>query len=183
MNVVVIDCGVGNLRSLVSALQRAGAQPAVTENPDDVLAADLAVLPGVGAAASAMTLLRERGIDVALRQRLAAGRATLGICLGMQLAVEHSEENGGTECLGLIPGSSWRISAERVPRMGWAAVQPWDEDYYFAHSYAVSSPAAVASSEGLTAAVRSGSFLGVQFHPEKSGRAGERFLRQCLTAA
>jgi glutamine amidotransferase len=85
--------------------------------------------------------------------------------------------------LGLLEGRATRLQEGRVPRMGWATVDPWGEAFYFAHSYAADTPAATARSEGVVAAAESGGFLGVQFHPEKSGPAGARFLERCLSRA
>jgi imidazole glycerol-phosphate synthase subunit HisH len=181
MNVAVCAYGAGNVRSVVAAFRRLGVPAAVSASPVEVAASDLAVLPGVGSAASAMDGLRERGLDSALRERAAAGRATLGICLGLQLALEESEEDGGVAGLGILPGRARRLSGGRVPRIGWATVDPDGEAFYFAHSYAAETPAATARSEGVVAIARSGSFLGVQFHPEKSGPAGLRFLARCLS--
>ena len=155
--------------------------PFATSNATDVVGADLAVLPGVGSAATAMAGLRERGLDDALRDRVDEGRATLGICLGLQLALDESEEDGGVAGLGILPGRARRLAGGRVPRIGWAAVEPNGEAFYFAHSYAAETPAATASSEGVVAIAEAGSFLGVQFHPEKSGAAGGRFLAGCLS--
>jgi imidazole glycerol-phosphate synthase subunit HisH len=169
VKVAVCDYRAGNIRSVEIALRRLGA-----ELTDDVAGADLAVLPGVGSARSAMDELRAQGLDEILRARVVAGRAVLGICLGLQLALEHSEEDGGVQGLGILPGRSVRLQEGRVPRMGWAEVD--GTAYYFAHSYAAETPRATAWSEGIVAAARSGSFLGVQFHPEKSGAAGARFL-------
>jgi imidazole glycerol-phosphate synthase subunit HisH len=145
---------------------------------DDVAGADLAVLPGVGSARSAMDELRSQGLDEVLRNRVADGRAVLGICLGLQLALEHSEEDGGVDGLGILPGRSVRLTEGRIPRMGWADVD--GTAYYFAHSYAAETPCATAWSEGIVAEARSGSFLGVQFHPEKSGAPGARYLDRVL---
>jgi imidazole glycerol-phosphate synthase subunit HisH len=181
VNVAVCAYGAGNVRSVVAAFGRLGADARVTSSPAEVAAADLAVLPGVGSAASAMTGLRERGLDDALRDRVAAGGPTLGICLGLQLALEESEEDGGVNGLGILPGRAVRIGEGRVPRIGWAPVEPGGEAFYFAHSYAVETPAATASSEGFVAIAETGSFLGVQFHPEKSGAAGARMLERCLS--
>jgi len=183
----ICDYGAGNTRSVVVAFKRLGADVAVTGDPTEVLAADLAVLPGVGSAASAMAGLAARGLDAALRERVAAGRSTLGICLGLQLALEESEEDGGVAGLGLLPGRAVRLREGRVPRIGWAIVEPGGEAFYFAHSYAAETPAATATSEGIVAEARLGSFVGVQFHPEKSGAAGARYLEgsldRCLSRA
>jgi imidazole glycerol-phosphate synthase subunit HisH len=181
MNVRVCFYGAGNLLSVTCAFRRLGADVAVAGGPEDVLEADLAVLPGVGAAGTAMQELRATGLDLALRERVARGAATLGICLGLQLALEETEEDGGVAGLGLLPGRALRLRYGRVPRIGWAEVQPLGEAFYFAHSYAAETPAATAMSEGIVAEVRRGSFLGAQFHPEKSGAAGARYLERCLS--
>ena len=152
MNVAIAEYGAGNVRSVALAFQRLGA-----ELTDDVRGADLAVLPGVGSARAALAGLRARGHDEALRERVEAGLPVLGICLG------------------LLRGRSVRLREGRVPRMGWADVDERGA-FYFAHSYAAETPCATAWSEGIVAEARSGSFVGVQFHPEKSGAAGARFL-------
>ena len=178
MNFAICEYGAGNVRSVRIALTRLGA----TET-DDVLRADLAVLPGVGSARAALDGLRERGHDVALRERFDAGRPILGICLGLQLALDETEEDGGVAGLGLVPGDAVRLREGRVPRIGWADVDGRGA-FYFAHSYAAETPHATAWSEGIVAEVRYGSFVGCQFHPEKSGALGARYLeRQCLSLA
>jgi glutamine amidotransferase len=182
VNVAICDYGAGNVRSVVNAFERLGERASVTSDPDEVLAADLAVLPGVGAAGTAVTALKDSGVGAALRTRvLERDGATLGICLGLQIALESTEEDGGVAGLGLVPGRAVRIDEGRVPRMGWAPVEPEGEAFYFAHSFAARSPAAVAHSEGIVAIVEAGSFTGVQFHPEKSGPAGLRYLKRCLS--
>jgi len=183
VKVAVCDYGAGNVRSVLAAFARLDADVSIAETPDAVATADLAVLPGVGSAASAMTVLRERGLDEALRERVTGGRPTLGICLGLQLALERSDEDGGVQGLGLLPGRAVRLQEGRVPRIGWATVDPGGEAYYFAHSYAAETPNASATSEGIVAEARFAGFVGVQFHPEKSGAAGARFLKRCLSPA
>ncbi len=178
MKVAVVDYGAGNLRSVLLALARLGADARATHDPDDVARADLTILPGVGSARSAMERLRGSGCDEALRARTGP---TLGICLGLHLALESSEEDGGVAGLALVPGRAVRIAQGRVPRIGWAPVEPDGAAYWFAHSYAAETPNATATSEGLVAEVRHGSFTGVQFHPEKSGAAGGRWLERCLS--
>ena len=201
--VAICRYGAGNVRSVELALERLGA-----DLVDDVAGADLTILPGVGAARSAMEGLKERGTDTVLRERHAAGKSILGICLGLQLALDESEEDGGVPGLGLVPGRAVRLHGERVPRIGWAPIEPvgsglreqsWSrpeppgvsdlglrpggETFWFAHSYAAETEATVATSEGVAAIVEHGSFTGVQFHPEKSGAAGARFLARCLSRA
>jgi glutamine amidotransferase len=183
VRVAACDYGAGNVWSVLAAFRRLGADGRSTRDPAEILAADLVVLPGVGSAASAMAGLREAGLDTALRTRVAADGPTLGICLGLQLALEESEEDGGVPGLGLLPGRAVRLRDGRVPRIGWALVEPDGEVFYFAHSYSAETPAATAHAEGVVACAEAGSFLGVQFHPEKSGRAGARFLARCLSHA
>jgi glutamine amidotransferase len=141
------------------------------------------ILPGVGSARSAMAHLEETGAAHALRERFAADKPILGICLGMQLALQASEEDGGVKGLGLLEGLVVRLDAPRIPRLGWAVVEPWGDAFYFAHSFVAESPDTVATSEGLCAVVERGSFRGVQFHPEKSDVAGLTFLESCLSLA
>jgi imidazole glycerol-phosphate synthase subunit HisH len=174
VNVAIVRYGAGNVRSVELALRRLGA-----DLTDDLAGADLAILPGVGSARSAMEGLGA-SVDV-LRERHAAGRAILGICLGLQLALDESEEDGVVEGLAIVPGRAVRLHGDRVPRIGWASVDPSGEAYWFAHSYEAKTDATVATSEGHSAIVEHGSFTGVQFHPEKSGAAGARFLEQCLS--
>jgi imidazole glycerol phosphate synthase glutamine amidotransferase subunit len=177
VKVGIAEYGAGNVRSVALAFQRLGA-----DVDSDVAGADLAVLPGVGSARAAMDGLRARGLDEALGTRVAEGRPVLGICLGLQLALEESEEDGGVEGLSLLPGRAVRLLDGRVPRIGWAPLDGGcDGDaFYFAHSYAAETPAATAWSEGVVAEARAGSFVGVQFHPEKSGTAGARYLAGVL---
>jgi imidazole glycerol phosphate synthase glutamine amidotransferase subunit len=171
--VAIARYGAGNVRSVELALTRLGA-----DLVDDLEAADLAVLPGVGSARSAMDGL-DGAVDV-LRERHAADRPILGICLGLQLALDETEEDGGVAGLGLVPGRAVRLREGRIPRIGWAPIEPGDSAYWFAHSYVAETSAVTATSEGLAAIVEHGSFVGVQFHPEKSGPAGARFLRDIL---
>jgi imidazole glycerol-phosphate synthase subunit HisH len=181
VRVAICDYGAGNVRSVQVAFERLRVEAAPSAELGAVRSAELAVLPGVGSAASAMESLEASGLAAVLRERFSAGRPILGICLGLQLALEESEEDGGVECLGLVPGRAVRLRNGRVPRIGWAPVEPEGDAFYFAHSYAAETPAATARSEGLVAEARSGSFTGVQFHPEKSGAVGARYLAKCLS--
>jgi glutamine amidotransferase len=175
VNIAICGYGAGNVRSVAIAFRRLGA-----EIVTDVAAADIAVLPGVGSARAAMDGLRERGHDAALRQRFDEGRPIIGICLGLQLALDWTEEDDGVEGLGLVPGRASRLREGRVPRMGWAEVDERGA-FYFAHSYAAETPHATAWSEGVVAEARFGSFLGCQFHPEKSGALGATYLEEALS--
>jgi glutamine amidotransferase len=176
VKVAICEYGAGNVRSVRLAFARLGWSETC-----DVAAADLAVLPGVGSARAAMTGLRARGHDEVLAARFDAGNPILGICLGLQLALDETEEDGGVAGLGLVEGRAVRLREGRVPRIGWARVDD-GQAFYFAHSYAAETPHAVAWSEGVVAEVRSGSFVGCQFHPEKSGAAGAAYLESvCLS--
>jgi imidazole glycerol-phosphate synthase subunit HisH len=180
-DVVVVDYGAGNTRSVRAALTHLGRTSVVSSDPAAIAASDYVILPGVGSARAAMERLDSTGAASALRERFNARGRTLGICLGMQLALEHSDEDGGVDGIGLLSGSVTLMTEGRVPRLGWANVEPWGDAYYFAHSFAAQSPDGVATSEGVTVAVERGAFLGVQFHPEKSGTAGLNFLERCLS--
>lgn len=194
MRVVLADYGAGNLGSVASAFARAGAETAITVDPAEVREAPLAVIAGVGHVESAERGLEKHGLDVAIRDRVAAGRPVLGICVGMQLLFGASDEGGsGMEILG---GSVRRVQAARVPHMGWNTLEvtrPAElvdglegEDVYFAHSYAVEPTddgvvVAVADHGGrIVAAVQQGAVAGVQFHPERSALAGARILENAL---
>lgn len=194
MKVVLADYGAGNLRSVVSALRRAGATPTISVDAAGVRDAPLAVIAGVGHVESAARGLRAHGLDEAVRERAAAGRPVLGICVGMQLLFGESEEGGAG--LGMLAGPVVRLRARHVPHMGWNTLQVAHrttllegvagEDVYFAHSYAAvpddaSVVAATVEHDGeVVAAVAAGPLAGVQFHPERSGAAGARILENAL---
>ena len=183
MDVVVIDYGAGNTRSVRTALDRLGYSTQLTSDPSVVRAAPYVVLPGVGSARSAMTHLNATGASEALRQRFHDDAPMLGICLGMQLAVTASEEDGGVESLGFFPGVVKRLKDDRVPRLGWEMVEPLGAAFYFAHSYYAETTSATDFAQGVAAVVRNRAFIGCQFHPEKSGDAGLEFLASCLSRA
>ena len=193
MRVAVADYGAGNLRSVCSAFGRAGADAAVTADAEALLDAPLAVIAGVGNAASAARMLEARGLADALRERAARGRPILGICLGLQLLFEESEEGG--RGLGLLRGRVERLRARRVPHMGWNGLLALREsplldgldgaDVYFAHSFACEPAdggvvAEVDHDGAVVAAVERGAVAGVQFHPERSASPGARVLENAV---
>ena len=176
MSIVIVDYGAGNTRSVRAALSRLGRESVVSADPDVIRDASHVVLPGVGSAKAAMSHLQATGADDAIRARYLSERPVLGICLGLQLALGRSEEDGGVDGLGIITGVVRLLDDERRPRLGWARVEPYGEAFYFAHSYYADTPRATDFALGVTAIAERRSFLGVQFHPEKSGEAGLEFL-------
>jgi len=204
MRVSVVSCGIGNVQSVVNACIRVGAEPLVAHNADELVSqkSERIILPGVGAIGDALTKLRSGGIDKALASRVwQDGVPFLGICVGMQVMAESCEEFGQHRGLGWIPGNVGRIAPEdsdiRVPHVGWntaraAAADPLfadvdGEHFYFVHSFAVACPDEFALARtdyagSFVSAVRRDHAVGVQFHPEKSSRAGERLLANFLGA-
>ena len=191
MKLAIVDLAYGNIGSIVLAFERFGVQPLVTANPDAIASADRVILPGVGAAGYAMRRIDELGLRGLL---ISLNQPALGICLGMQLLFERSDE-ADTECLGIIQGSVRSLEpapGRPVPHMGWSALDVRDGniglksgDYvYFAHGYAADSgEATVASADygrQIPAVVRRGNWLGAQFHPERSSEAGANFLKAFL---
>lgn len=192
--VAVVDSGVANIGSVVYALQRLGVEPVVSCGAADIRAADRVILPGVGAAGPAMVRLREAGLVDVLRS---LEKPLLGICLGMQLLFERSDE-GDVECLGVLPGRVERLAGEagaRVPHMGWNALRILRPSpllagiddgahAYFVHSYAVPvgdcTLATCAHGSRFSAVVGDGRCFGAQFHPERSSAAGATLLRNFL---
>ena len=192
MRVAVLDTRVGNVHSLLKALAAAGGEPRLESRPEACLEAPMLVLPGVGAFPAASALLAEARQVV--RERLLAGAPGLGICLGMQLLLDASEEGPG-DGLGVIPGRVVRLEAPRVPHMGWNQVEGEDplltrsglRTAYYAHSFVcrpvnpdVVRATTVHAGVRFPAMIRSGGILGVQFHPEKSGAPGLAFLAAVL---
>lgn len=193
--VAIVDSGGANIGSVTYALERLGVTARLTADRGDILAADRVLLPGVGAAATGMRRLRELGLDDVLREVQAP---LLGVCLGMQLLLERSEEDSGVQTLGLVPGEVHAIPSSpgvRVPHMGWNTLEDLVEDplltgvapgerAYFVHSYAApAGPSTLASTtHGTTfsAVVRSGLRWGAQFHPERSAALGARLLRNFI---
>jgi glutamine amidotransferase len=195
----VIDYGGGNIGSLVAALERRGVSFTLTEDPAVVERASAAILPGDGAFGATMDALRERGLDAAVRSVVAAKRPFLGICVGMQVLFNSSDEYGGAAGLGILPGDVRRFTtAPRVPHMGWndlvierthpfvdgLATGAWA---YFLHSYRVAATDALVASceygERFAAIVARGNVMATQFHPEKSRTAGGRLLDNFLKIA
>lgn len=196
MKTAILDYGAGNLHSLAKAVVSAGAEVLVTSDPLAALQSDALLLPGVGAFGSAAAALAP--YRTMIRSALANGLPCLGICLGMQLLFETSEEGDGIG-LGVISGSVRRLNAKRIPQIGWNVLQNADDQLiqssglevaYFANSY-VCEPAdrscvtswATHESDNFAASVRVSRITGVQFHPEKSSTAGCSFIRAFLDEA
>lgn len=195
--IALVDYGMGNRRSVEKAFEHVGARPVRTSDPDVIARSERIVLPGVGAFPRAMERLHELGLVELLRARVAAGAHLLGICLGMQLLFERTEELGGAEGLGLLAGSVTALEAPRVPHIGWNRVEParasalmdGPEAYYHVHSFAC-RPATddvvvgrASYGETFASIVARGNVAGVQFHPEKSSRAGLDLLRRWWNGA
>ena len=188
--IAIVDYGMGNLRSVAKALEYVGAEPTVTSDPTVVAAADAVVLPGQGAFGAAMQRLDEQGMTQAVVDSIAAGKPYLGICLGLQVLFESSEEAPGVNGFGLLAGTVDRFETDlKVPHMGWnqlvhnkptphfRTLDP--EDYvYFVHSYYVApTDRSVIAAETdydlrFTSAVHADNMCAMQFHPEKSQRVG-----------
>lgn len=196
--IAVIDYGAGNLRSAVRALQHVGAPLRVTDNPADLRAADAVVLPGVGATRDTMDALDRLELSPVIPELIRSGVPFLGICVGMQVLAEQSDEWGIHPCLGVIPGQVRRFpaTAGKIPQIGWNQVRfdpeavppllegiPNGTDFYFVHSFYVDTPdtsiIAGRTDYGLSfpSVLAWGSASATQFHPEKSGRWGLALLR------
>jgi len=197
--IIIIDYQAGNLTSVVRSLKALGVEGTVTQDPAVVAQATRVIFPGVGAAGKAMATLRELGLDQALRRSFQRGIPILGICLGAQIILEHSEEND-TACLGLLPGRTQvlpRSPGLKIPHMGWNRVRflrphrvftglPEGAEYYFVHSY-YPAPAETSMVVGVTdhglefpCAIAWRNLVATQFHPEKSGRFGLQILENFL---
>jgi glutamine amidotransferase len=198
VTIAVLDYGMGNLRSVARAVEKVGGKPEITGDAQSVLAADALVVPGVGHFGACMRNLAHHGLDRAVRDFAASGRPVFGVCLGMQVLFERSEEDLA-EGLGLIVGRSHRLPADvRVPHMGWNTVE-WIADhpfvrgipdgtrFYFVHSFApdiVAGTTVGVTDHGrpFSSVVAHANLFATQFHPEKSGDAGlaiyEAFARE-----
>jgi glutamine amidotransferase len=205
--VAVIDYGMGNLHSVASALSHVAPEQTVivTADPAVVAAADRVIFPGVGAIRDCMAEIKRLGFDKLLREQIATGKPVLGICVGMQALMDHSEENNGVDCIGILPGKV-RFFGEhhqdaagnnlKVPHMGWNQVHHndhplWadieqDSRFYFVHSFYVlaedASLVAATCDYGVQfhAALTRNNLFAVQFHPEKSHTAGLQLLKNFL---
>jgi glutamine amidotransferase len=194
--IAILDYGMGNLRSVAKALEHVGAEPVLTRDHARTRQASAIVLPGVGAMPKAMEQVRRLGLDELLRERVEAGVPILGLCMGMQLLFESTEEHGGAEGIGLLGGRVVRLKAPRVPQIGWNPVAwrrrsglndglPNPCAFYHANSYAPKAR----EEDVLGTADYGGEFVsvverppvyGLQSHPEKSGPDGLRLLRNFL---
>ncbi len=194
MNVVILDTGCANLLSVKSSIKRLGYDPVVSRDADVVLRADKLFLPGVGTAQAVMDQIRERDL---LELIQACTQPVLGICLGMQILGSHSDENLGVKTLGIIDQPVLKMTDHGLPlpHMGWNRVYAKAGDrlfrdiedgayFYFVHSYAMpvctNTLAQANYGEPFTAAVQKDNFFGVQFHPERSGAAGAKLLKNFL---
>ncbi len=196
--IAVLDTGVANIASMLAALARQGAQPFLTQSPDEFAQATHAVLPGVGAFGAGMTRLHDLHMIDAITHRFEEDAPTLCICLGLQLLCQSSQETPGVEGLGLVKGHVERFdntnSDLRVPQLGWNLVQPQedtryltDEGYaYYANSYRLSQPpngwlvATTSHGEEFVAAMEKGRWLVCQFHPELSGQWGQDLMTRWI---
>ena len=193
--IAIIDYGMGNLRSVQKALEKVGATTMITQNPDEIKAADKVVLPGVGAMQPAMQRLKVLGIIPAIKTVIAKKAPFLGICLGLQLLFEKSNEGGLTEGLGILRGEVARFSWLKIPQIGWNQLHIKNADspilkgidestnVYFCHSYFVKPADKTIISTttkyaiDFTSSIYAGNILGVQFHPEKSQTVGLKILK------
>jgi glutamine amidotransferase len=200
LKLVVVDYESGNLRSVAKALEQTGARPVISQEPNELLSADAAVLPGVGAGDAAMKALRKLGLVGPLREFAASGRPFMGVCLGLQLLMDSTDE-GNAECLGIVPGRVTLLPpGQKVPHMGWNSVKlskkhphlkdiPSGSYFYFVHSYYV-RPEDSSLAIGITdygvrfcSLLARDNIIATQFHPEKSGPMGLKLYRNFVEHA
>lgn len=198
MTIAILDYGMGNIRSVARAIEHVGGKTEVTDDAEAVLGADGLVVPGVGHFGACMRNLRARGLDAAVKEFAASGRPVFGVCLGMQVLFEGSEEAPEVPGLGVFEGVSKRLGAGdvKVPHMGWNKVA-WNRQvehhyvmdipytwFYFVHSYAPWTPGAVGSvvygDRMISAVVAQANVFATQFHPEKSGYWGLKLYSEFL---
>ena len=205
MKLVVVDYESGNLRSVSRALESHGVEPVVTGDPEELADADAVVLPGVGSGPAAMAALKCRGLVEPLRSFAAGGKPFLGICLGLQLLLDRTDEEGGAPCLGIVPGRVRRLPEVadpplKIPHMGWNSVQtdgehpalagiPSASYFYFVHSF-YAEPDDTKGVVGSTtyglpfcSIYAKGNLVATQFHPEKSGPVGLRIYKNFVAWA
>lgn len=194
MSLVIIKYNAGNIQSVLYALERIGVEATVTDDVQQIQSADKVIFPGVGEASTAMNYLKERGLDIVIKNLT---QPVLGICLGMQLMCKHSEEND-IECLGIFDENVKKFKAEglgfKVPQIGWNEISNLqsplfnglkENDYcYFVHSYyAALGEHTIATTkyiQSYSSALQKNNFYGVQFHPEKSAKVGEQILKNFI---
>ena len=199
--ITIIDYGAGNLRSVANAVTRLGYQPKITSSVNELLDAQAVILPGVGAAADTMESRRARRLADPIRQVIAEGRPFFGVCIGLQVLFTGTEEGGGHECLGILPGRVKLLPPGlKIPHMGWNQVKqrlshpifdgiPDDANFYFVHSYYVEpedkSLIAADTDYGMPicSSVIKGNLIATQFHPEKSGESGLRMYDNFIKLA
>jgi glutamine amidotransferase len=197
----IVDYGGGNLTSVFNAFASMGVKTKITADPEEILQASRIVFPGVGAAGASMEVLRDRKLDQAFVEAVNKGIPTLGICVGCQIILETSEENGGTDCLKLIPGKAKKFHQEdgmKIPHMGWNQVHfnadhsvlkgiETGSDFYFVHSYhpvvenSVSLATTEYGSQTFASILVKDNLIATQFHAEKSGRVGLQLLKNFST--
>ncbi len=197
MSITVVDYKAGNLTSVMNALRHIGVDAKVSDNAEEIAKATRLIFPGVGAAASAMETLTRTGIGEAIRMVVKAGNPVLGICIGCQIILEESEEDGGVKTLGLLPGKAVRFKDEpglKIPHMGWNQVNFTREhpimkgirsgsDFYYVHSYFPQVPAEYSFAETtygtqtFSGLIGNGNLVASQFHQEKSGEVGLAMLK------
>jgi len=199
--IAIIDYGAGNLRSVVNAVMKLGYQPNITSNPAEVMKAKAVILPGVGAAGSTVNSLKRLGLAEPISRYIASGRPFLGVCIGLQVLFSGTDEGGGHECLGIIPGRVKKLpSGLKIPHMGWNQVKysfrhpvfegiPDETNFYFVHSYYV-EPDDKSLVAGKTeysipfcSVVARDNLVATQFHPEKSGEPGLKMYDNFLKLA
>ena len=200
--IVVVDYDAGNVKSVEKAIEKLGAKHILTSDPEEIGKADAVILPGVGNFGDCVSKLKERGLDSALKEYAASGKPFLGICVGLQLLFDESEESPGVEGLGILPGKIKRFPVSeglKVPQIGWNDIveskgkllDGIDKGtyFYFVHSYYLEceDPSIVTSKTeyGITydSSVESGNIYATQFHPEKSSDAGLKVLSNFLKIA
>ena len=195
--IAIIDYGAGNLRSVAKAIEKVGYISRVTSSPDEVMAAEAVILPGVGAAGDTMRSLQALDMVEPIRRIIAQGCPFFGVCMGLQVLFTFSEEGGGQECLGVLPGVVRRLPPGlKVPHMGWNQVRrtaahplfrgiPDGANFYFVHSYYAEVDGSLVAAEtdygiNFCSVIVRGNLVATQFHPEKSGSLGLRLYYNFL---